>query len=563
MALAAVAVLPPCANGAWSGSFEAEPGSGIEMRVESAFDTAPRAGFVPCRVNVRNGSASARSWDFSFSTRASDFGASSWMRFDRQFSVPAGQSASFEVLIPVTPSRRGSGYVPGPQIGVSGYGLRSTMLSMGIQSRGAGTETPFVAMSSALALRSWKVLVSELDKRWKLALTGSEVDLALLGDDWRALAGVACLLVSVDEYLALSPAKRHAIRTWVAQGGTLVLCGSGEVRDFGGDLYGLGSVERLEWDGSSELPIARTAELIHELNNRLGTSGSLGDRLSDPSPVWKFAEILGTPRRNVLFLSLFITLFAVTVGPLNLFWFAGSGRRHRLFWTIPLISVVSSLLLGVVILVQDGFVGHGARMTLRYLAPDEKQVLVMQEQVSRTGLLLSRSFAAPPDLFLAPLDAPPSIGARRTSRSYHQNPRGYSGDWFQSRAVQAEFLEVVVPSRESVEIVGINAGRPVVRSSIPVVLEQFYYIDDSGTPWSGKNLRVGENVELSAAGAENPILPISKSAGPTLRWAFDRMNARRGFFYAIAARPAAIETLPAIDWRTDRTICVGPVTRAP
>ena len=69
----------------------------------------------------------------------------------------------------------------------------------------------------------------------------------------------------------------------------------------------------------------------------------------------------------------FILVFAVLVGPVNLFWLADASRRHRLFWSTPLISVAASLLLVGVIALQDGFGGSGERVMATLLVPDEQE----------------------------------------------------------------------------------------------------------------------------------------------------------------------------------------------
>jgi amino acid transporter len=120
------------------------------------------------------------------------------------------------------------------------------------------------------------------------------------------------------------------------------------------------------------------------------------------------------------FLIVFITAFAAIVGPLNLYWLAGGARRHRLFWTTPLISLAASLLLVVVILLQDGFGGVGKRVLLTYILPGEKKAVVLQEQVTRTGVLLGREFDVQEDVFLTPLLVP-TRGGRNEARNYHQS----------------------------------------------------------------------------------------------------------------------------------------------
>jgi len=88
----------------------------------------------------------------------------------------------------------------------------------------------------------------------------------------------------------------------------------------------------------------------------------------------------------------FILIFALVVGPLNLFVFASGKNRPRLFWTTPLISLIGAGLLAALMIVQDGFGGTGARTTLAVLLPQDKKMAVIQEQVSRTGILLGQPF---------------------------------------------------------------------------------------------------------------------------------------------------------------------------
>ena len=67
---------------------------------------------------------------------------------------------------------------------------------------------------------------------------------------------------------------------------------------------------------------------------------------------------------HIVFFILVLIAFGILVGPVNLFVFAKSGQRHRLFITTPIISVGASLLLIVLILFQDGFGGRGSRLLL-------------------------------------------------------------------------------------------------------------------------------------------------------------------------------------------------------
>src|SRR3712207_7807497 len=50
---------------------------------------------------------------------------------------------------------------------------------------------------------------------------------------------------------------------------------------------------------------------------------------------WEARRRVGELDMNAGLLIGFIALFAAISGPVNLFWFAPAGQRHRLFWTTP------------------------------------------------------------------------------------------------------------------------------------------------------------------------------------------------------------------------------------
>jgi len=537
------------------------PESGVAITLGLGFETFPRAGYMPCRVTIENRSPQSHSWDLTFSASSGSYSQPNRAVLTRALSAKGGETATYDLLIPIYPSDRTNSSYGGPTVMISGDGVRGPMLTLRDRSH-SGRETPFLIMSPALATRSWSPLRVRFEKKGSEALMGGEVDLSLLGDDWRALAGVELFFLSDGEYQSLPPGTRHALQSWVAQGGRLVLCGNDSLIDFGGKAdddhvsYHLGLVRRLAWDGSSELDANRILEILNESDH------TLGDQLDESNFHWKFAEAIGVSAHNTAFLAIFITLFAVVVGPLNLFWFAGASRRHRLFWTTPLISVVASILLGGVILLQDGFGGQGVRMTLHYLLPETKEALVMQEQASRAGLLLSRRFPAPDDVFLSPMTLPPIVSGWQGKRTIEEGERTFGGGWFLSRSSQAQFAEAIMPSRESVEITA-GGPAPVAKSSIAVPLRDLYYIDAEGGFWHAGNVPPGQRVTLERVKSLDRFAAVAAAAGPMLRPALQSLGARRNYFYALAGKSSAIETLPSIRWKDDQSLYLGPVAVLP
>ena len=123
---------------------------------------------------------------------------------------------------------------------------------------------------------------------------------------------------------------------------------------------------------------------------------------------WPLHEKLGTQDFGTLITALLLVAFAVLVGPVNFFVFAGQGRRHRLFFTTPLISLGMSALLILYIVMKDGFGGDGYRVVLREVDQQENNSHLIQEQICRTGMLFSGSFELDNDLTITQVPEPGS-----------------------------------------------------------------------------------------------------------------------------------------------------------
>ncbi|MCX6951392.1 MAG: hypothetical protein NTV51_04290 [Verrucomicrobia bacterium] len=216
---------------------------------------------------------------------------------------------------------------------------------------------------------------------------------------------------------------------------------------------------------------------------------------------WAVAEKEGSST----WLTIFLVLFAVVIGPVNLYVFAPAAKRHRLFITTPLISLAAAIVLGLTIVGQDGTGGDGLRRALVVLVPGDNQAAVFQEQAAATGFLASQSFALAGDtqLTLLPLEDPAiaRMGGFNTAPDLTRDDARASGGWFRSRGRQAHLVQRLVPTRGRVERVGTGpGGAPIVQSSLGGVLRDFVCVDDKGERWSIRELAPGRRVTLEAGG---------------------------------------------------------------
>jgi len=265
-----------------------------------------------------------------------------------------------------------------------------------------------------------------------------------------------------------------------------------------------------------------------------------------------------------------ILLFAFIVGPVNLIVLAGKRRRHRLFWTTPAISIAASAAVMALILFQDGIGGEGARVAIVHLLPDARQEIVIQEQVSRTGLVVHPSYPLPDRVYQAPI--PRAAVQNPRAQVMRRSPEGCDGDWFTSRSVQAQYLSDIRPSRARFELLNADAvdtGReePVLLSTMETTLEQVFYIDRAGRYWYADELPVGRKTRLAPSTRSTywsdwwptPIRERGISGGGHI----DALKSREGYVDGVVASPAGsfIPTNDHIAWTHEKMIVLGPCER--
>jgi hypothetical protein len=457
--------------------------------------------------------------------------------------VDDGDDRQFEILIPLTEST-GSSWV---QMIVFGYGVANA----GQVEVLASTVNARVAVSNDATLES-QTLRDQLTA--DPAGTGSAhlaITADALTDDWRAYTGLSVLWLSVDEWKQARASIRRALTEWVASGGKLFLVEPG-------DVPSAAPIERRGMGMIVTIPEGLRAEDASRFKLATPRAANASDSIT-----WASSLIEPIQTHKGL-LSLVLLGYLVLAGPVNLLVLSPGSKRVRLFWTMPAIALGASTLMAVVIVLQDGLGGSGYRANLVYLQPELNRELVLQEQVSKTGALLRRSFE---------IEEPVVMKSVATAYQPYQQPSrvvsggsDYAGDWFKSRSIQAQSLVSARSSRARIELVDAHASTPTILSSIDVALEKLYYRDELGRVWYGENVLPGRPLALSASTAkayEQFYYEASyTTAGPVIRARAAAVRELPGAFLAVTSDDVgiAIDTLSGIDWKDGPVLYAGHIT---
>ncbi|WP_035602811.1 hypothetical protein [Haloferula sp. BvORR071] len=575
-----------------------DPKSKTRIEAEALFSRPAPGGFLPVRITITNANEAEGSIELRCTSSDSDFrGQGSEMTSSFKLSAPAGKTTQQDVLVPCNTLLNyssGSNGTINVVVNMSGsFGSSTGNLSGNYQESQAA-----LLISSTLFSPNASMLDSEVQKRIH-GYSGSftfagKFDPGKMPEDWRAFSGYDGVALTDTDWKTLSPGARTAILRWNRLGGRLVILAGSANSDLGtlgistsgaglrGENRSFGSVviDRLD-SPTATLDVAGANALIDRFSNKDDNLDPVNHAILDNfSKKWALHEDFDPKSYNYGLFIVILIAFGILVGPVNLFVFAKSGRRHRLFITTPLIALATSVLLVALIILIDGFGGRGIRVALMEVRPDdgENSAYIYQEQVSRTGVLLGSSFTLNEPAAITPV---PLSSQSQWSRLTPDNNGGgmrfesnsgdgkleVEGDWFQSRSEQGQYLRAVVPTRGRLELRNGSGSPPSLVSTFDFKVDKLYYTDSSGTIWFGEGIEPGKPftcrevpvTELRSfeAYAGTKLSVRSKQALAKLSPDPDKRGNRR--FIAVTESAPGLETFKGITWTRTSTIITGPI----
>lgn len=523
---------------------------GVVIEAASCYQEVPPSGAIPITVMIENRTDQDRTW-YAETKSASDYSDANKTRQRFEIDVPAKSTLKRQLLAPLPPTTSSmSSMWHSVDFTIDGYGVvgRNGYVS---------SRTPAIGDLRLTVLVAGDVARQKAEVK---NIRGKEVHYLhgmpeCFPTNVRGYVGIDAVWITSAELGRLPPEARLALEEHVFLGGQLGVVlpeGAGALSlplsfmagEASSTTYGLGSVVVL-MEAEGDVPMNLVKDALLKIDSRFAKLHHDGD-------VVKAYPQIEVERAMMLVL---LILFAIVIGPVNLFVVARRKHRARLVWTTPALSVGASFLLAGAILIEDGIGGHGVRYSVTLLEPIQHAEHTLQVQASRTGLLLFPRLKTPPDAYLDYL--PTSV---EQTGSYRVDEDGYRGDWFRTRRTQAHWLYERRPSRARVERVG--AGDvPVLSSTIDAGLATLFYVDANGAVWTGTDITPGARVTLEPSSADAfETWRIERLVGshPILHPAMTR---RKGWFYASAkdAGTNILPTLGAVDWEDRGSLFAGPV----
>ncbi len=182
-------------------------------------------------------------------------------------------------------------------------------------------------------------------------------------EDWLAYSPFDAVVVNGADVAALPPAVFTALGDYVAAGGNLVVLGradlppawhpahSQKLRDGAESEIGFGSAFALDAENPSALnerSVQRLREVVRDTGRYFQ---NLPDNAGAANNLLPVVANLKLPTRGVVIVML---AFVVLIGPVNIIYLNRIHRRTWMLWTIPAISLVTTLLVFAYSLLREG-----------------------------------------------------------------------------------------------------------------------------------------------------------------------------------------------------------------
>ena len=572
--------------------FNHEPDPKSKMRVEAValFSTPPPSGFLPVRVTVNNPRDQEAEINFS-STSGDDSISGNGSELTSSFTIKAapGKTTRHDLLVPCT-TVLSAGGDQSVELRMSGdFGTNRGSISTSYMD-----EQPALLLSEPLYTPNASMLDAAASSHFSGGYRGGsstfsgKFDARELPEDWRAYSGYDGIALTDADWGKASPGARNAILRWNRLGGELVIYALSSTSDFAtlgiaSEAKGVRDAERSFGQVTIEniapdlkLDPAVTISVFSSPSARLPALGK--SIREDFGNAWPLQIQFGEQGYNYGLFILILVAFGIVVGPVNLFVFAKSGRRHRLFITTPIIALATSALLVALIILIDGFGGRGMRTVLMEVRPDdgENTAYIFQEQISRTGVLLGGEFEVADPALITPVP----LGFNQWARLTQSNGGGgmryevlvrdgklqVDGDWFQSRSEQGQLVRAIVPTRGRIEARS-NGGPPTFLSTFDFPVETLYYRAPGGGLWRADKITPGKAFtcqEVLEGSTGEHALFFARALGsfsPRHQKALAPLVNREGHFVAVTTEAPGIETLPGIKWQSTQTYITGPIAQ--
>ena len=247
-----------------------------------------------------------------------------------------------------------------------------------------------------------------------------------------------------------------------------------------------------------------TWELVTKSWSETGAPYSGERSLQDVNTSLPIVEDIALPVRGLFVLML---LFAIAIGPVNMWLLARWNRRIWLLWTVPVLSLITCLAVFGYMIVAEGWQGRTRVTAFTLLDEKEQRATTLGRSASYSPLTPSDGLHFSPDTEVTLVGMDGSTTAAVCEIDWTQDQHLRRG-WmsarvpahFQLRRSEVKRLERLPLSREA-------DGSIHVTNQLGATISKLWLADAKGKVYSADKVNLGQRAALSSTGKTLPANP--------------------------------------------------------
>ena len=450
----------------------------------------------------------------------------------RKVTIPAGSTATISLFQP--PLRM---YGNGVGVVIDGRYQQETLSLVNVQhcqtpgwqyhesycillSRQIGFDDVNTGLQQAFAVQQEEgpSFMSKSQGNFSLAL--SEFPVSEWSQNWLSYSRYHGILLAGGEWAVLPDGVKRALLEYVRCGGSLSIVGP---TTFDGEPFTVEQTEgifKLSYPGfgiisaTSRKDISTWGKPEWELLKDGWDASSRALRQSksikEANDWFPVIEDLSIPVRGLL---LIVLIFAVLIGPANLFILTRKKRQMWLFGTVPLLSIVASFIVFGYASFSEGWKGYTRTQSLTILDEDENLA-------SSIGIAAFYCPLTPQDGLHFEYET--ECTAQINQDSYREGGNGRTLDWTSDQHLASGWITSRIPShfklrksqmrREKIVFSEASSGLYDALNGFGSPVESLYYADAAGTLYHAEHIPPGAKITLQrldqhvTPGVQNPLL---------------------------------------------------------
>jgi len=230
------------------------------------------------------------------------------------------------------------------------------------------------------------------------------------------------------------------------------------------------------------------------------------------------------PVRGMLLL---VVLFALGIGPLNVWWLSRRKKKMWLWWNVPLFSMLTCLMIFTYSLLSEGVRGESRTVLLTLLDEDAHRATSLGYVSYYCPLTPSDGLHFPYDTEVIPLDenrdynrwsGSPESGQPKTID--WTNDQHLISGWLPARVSACFAIRRNETRRERLVFHNTGDGGLKVVNGLGAELQTLHYLDENGVLYQGSDVPMGQEVQLKKVTSDVAHLPEALQQVYRQNWDF-------------------------------------------